>query len=32
MQNRSILNLEIVSFHEMMSILAHFDSRYAIAA
>ena len=31
-QNRSILNFEIVSFHEMMNILAHSDSRYAIAA
>lgn len=31
-QNRSILNFEIASFHEMMSILAHSDSRYAIAA
>ncbi len=31
-QNRSILNFEIVSFHEMLSILAHSDSRYAIAA
>jgi anti-anti-sigma regulatory factor len=31
-QNRSILNFEIVSFHEMMSILAHSDSEYAIAA
>jgi anti-anti-sigma regulatory factor len=31
-QNRSLLNFEIISFHEMMSILAHSDSRYAIAA
>jgi anti-anti-sigma regulatory factor len=31
-QNRSILNFEIVSFHEMMSILAHSDSPYSIAA
>jgi anti-anti-sigma regulatory factor len=30
--NRSILNFEIVTFHEMMSILAHSDSRYALAA
>jgi anti-anti-sigma regulatory factor len=31
-QTRSILNFEIASFHEMMSILAHSDRRYAIAA
>jgi len=31
-QNRSILNFEIVSFHEMMSILAQSNSQYAIAA
>lgn len=31
-QNRSILNFEIVSFHEMMSILAQSKSQYAIAA
>jgi anti-anti-sigma regulatory factor len=31
-QNRSILNFEIVSFHEMMSILSHSDSRYGMAA
>jgi anti-anti-sigma regulatory factor len=30
--NRSILNFEIVTFHEMMSILAQSDSRYALAA
>jgi len=31
-QTRSILDFEIASFHEMMSILAHSDSQYAIAA
>ena len=31
-QNRSILNFEIASFHEMMDILAHADSRYSVAA
>jgi anti-anti-sigma regulatory factor len=31
-RNRSILNFEIASFHEMMSILAHSDSQYAMAA
>jgi anti-anti-sigma regulatory factor len=30
--NRSILNFEIATFHEMMGILARCDSRYAIAA
>jgi anti-anti-sigma regulatory factor len=30
--NRSVLNFEIVTFHEMMSILAQSDSRYALAA
>jgi anti-anti-sigma regulatory factor len=30
--NRSILNFEIASFHEMMGILAHADYRYSIAA
>jgi len=30
--NRSVLNFEIATFHEMMSILAHSDSRYALAA
>lgn len=31
-RNRSILNFEIVSLHEMMRILMHADSRYALAA
>ena len=31
-RNRSILNFEIATFHEMMGILARCDSRYAIAA
>jgi hypothetical protein len=31
-QNRSILNFEIVSFHEMMDILAQSDRRYDLAA
>jgi anti-anti-sigma regulatory factor len=31
-QNRSILNFEVASFHEMMGILAHSDSRYSLAA
>ena len=31
-RNRSILNFEIASFHEMMRILMHADSRYALAA
>lgn len=31
-KNRSILNFEIASFHEMMSILAHSDNRYSVAA
>lgn len=30
--NRAILNFEIVSFHEMMGILAHSDREYALAA
>ncbi len=30
--NRSILNFEIVTFHGMMSILAHSDGQYAFAA
>jgi hypothetical protein len=30
--NRSILNFEFATFHEMMGILAHSDSQYAIAA
>jgi anti-anti-sigma factor len=30
--NRSVLNFEIVTFHEMMSILAQSDGRYALAA
>ena len=30
--NRSILNLEIATFHEMMDILAEADSRYGLAA
>ena len=30
--NRSILNFEIATFHEMMDILGHADSQYAIAA
>jgi len=31
-RNRSILNFEIATFHEMMGILADSDSRYSIAA
>jgi len=31
-QNRSILNFEIATFHEMMDILAHAGSRYSLAA
>jgi len=31
-RNRSILNFEIATFHEMMGILAHADSRYSVAA
>lgn len=31
-QNRSILNFEIASFHQMMSVLAHADSHYILAA
>lgn len=31
-QNRSIVNFEIASFHEMMEILAHADRRYSMAA
>ena len=31
-RTRSILNFEIATFHEMMSILAHSDSRYSLAA
>jgi anti-anti-sigma regulatory factor len=31
-RTRSILNFEIASFHEMMSILARSDGQYAIAA
>jgi anti-anti-sigma regulatory factor len=31
-RNRSILNFEIVSFHEMMRILSHSDSTYSLAA
>jgi len=30
--NRSILDFEIASFHEMMRILMHADNRYALAA
>ncbi len=30
--NRSIMNFEIASFHEMMKILADSDSHYAMAA
>jgi anti-anti-sigma regulatory factor len=30
--NRSILNFEIATFHEMMDILAEADSRYSLAA
>jgi anti-anti-sigma regulatory factor len=30
--NRSILNFQIASFHEMMNILAQSDSRYSLAA
>jgi anti-anti-sigma regulatory factor len=30
--NRSILNFEIATFHEMMDILADADSRYRLAA
>jgi anti-anti-sigma regulatory factor len=30
--NRSILNLEIATFHEMMDILAEADSQYGLAA
>ena len=30
--NRSIQNFDIATFHEMMSILAHADSRYSLAA
>ncbi len=30
--NRSVLNFEIVTFHEMMSILAQSDGRCALAA
>jgi anti-anti-sigma regulatory factor len=30
--NRSVLNFEIVTFHEMMNILAQSDQRYALAA
>ncbi len=31
-KNRSIMNFEIASFHQMMNILAHSDNRYSIAA
>jgi hypothetical protein len=31
-RNRTILNFEITSFHEMIGILAHCDSRYSLAA
>jgi anti-anti-sigma regulatory factor len=31
-RNRSILNFEIASFHEMIGILAHSDGRYSLAA
>jgi len=31
-RNRSILDFEIASFHEMMRILMHADNRYALAA
>jgi len=31
-QNRSILNFEIASFHEMMSLLADSDGEFAMAA
>jgi anti-anti-sigma regulatory factor len=30
--NRSILDFEIASFHEMMRIVMHADNRYALAA
>ncbi len=30
--NRSILNFEIATFHQMMGILAHADRRYSLAA
>lgn len=30
--NRSIVNFEIASFHEMMDILAHSDNHYSLAA
>jgi anti-anti-sigma regulatory factor len=30
--NRSVLDFEIVTFHEMMGILAQSDQRYALAA
>jgi|ERR1700687_4798180 len=30
--NRSILNFEIATFHQMMSVLAHCDRQYAFAA
>jgi len=32
MRNRSILNFDIATFHEMMSILAQADTRYSLAA
>ena len=32
MSNRSILNFEIATFHEMMDILADADSQYRLAA
>jgi anti-anti-sigma regulatory factor len=31
-QNRSILNFEIASFHEMMDVLVHSDNLYSVAA
>jgi anti-anti-sigma regulatory factor len=31
-RNRSILNFEIASFHQMMDVLAHSDRQYAMAA
>jgi anti-anti-sigma regulatory factor len=31
-QNRSIFNFEIASFHEMMSLLSHSDQHYDMAA
>ena len=31
-RNRSILNFEIASFHEMMGLLSRSDNRYSLAA